>query len=59
MPGFGPVLSDGEIASLLSFVRRQFVGINTPIAPATVSAIRASNSQRTAYWTVDELLKDP
>jgi mono/diheme cytochrome c family protein len=59
MPGFSPVLADGEIASLLSFVRRQFGGINTPIAPATVSAIRAAHSKRTAYWTVEELLKDP
>lgn len=59
MPGFGPVLSDSEIASLLSFVRRQFGGINTPVAPAAVGAIRAANSQRTAYWTVEELLKDP
>jgi mono/diheme cytochrome c family protein len=58
MPGFGPVLADGEIASLLSFVRRQFGGINTPIAPATVSAIRAAHSQRTTYWTVEELLRD-
>jgi mono/diheme cytochrome c family protein len=59
MPGFGPVLSDSEIASLLSFVRRQFGGINTPIALATVSAIRAAHSQRTTYWTVEELLRDP
>jgi mono/diheme cytochrome c family protein len=59
MPGFAPVLSDGEIASLLSFVRRQFGGISTPIAPATVSGIRSANSQRRAYWTVEELLKDP
>jgi mono/diheme cytochrome c family protein len=59
MPGFGPVLSDGEIASLLSFVRRQFGGISTPIPHATVSAIRAAHSQRTAYWTVEELLRDP
>jgi mono/diheme cytochrome c family protein len=59
MPGFRPVLADGEIASLLSFVRRQFGGINTPIAPVTVSAIRAAHSQRTTYWTVEELLKDP
>ena len=58
MPGFGPVLADGEIASLLSFVRRQFGGINTPVSPATVSAIRTANSKRTAYWTVEELLKD-
>ena len=59
MPGVGPVLSDGEIASLLSFVRRQFGGINTPIAPATVSAVRAAHSQRRTYWTVEELMKDP
>jgi mono/diheme cytochrome c family protein len=59
MPGFGPVLADGEIASLLSFVRKQFGDINTPVSPATVSAIRAGHSKRTAYWTVEELLRDP
>jgi mono/diheme cytochrome c family protein len=59
MPSFGPVLSDADIASLLSHVRRRFGGINTTITPAAVSAIRAANQNRTSYWTVDELLKDP
>ncbi len=59
MPGFGPLLSDADIASLLSFVRRRFGGLNTPIAPAAVSAIRAATANRTGYWTVDELLKSP
>lgn len=59
MPGFGPILSDGDVASLLSFVRRRFGGPGQPIAPAAVSRIRAANQNRTDYWSVEELLKEP
>jgi len=59
MPGFGQILTDDEIASLLSFVRKRFGGTNTPILPATVQRVRAAAGNRTDYWTVDELFKDP
>jgi mono/diheme cytochrome c family protein len=59
MPGFGPILSDADVASLLSFVRRQFGGPREPITPSTVGRVRAANQNRTAYWSVDELLKEP
>src|SRR6266550_3814675 len=36
MPGFGPILSDADIASLLSYVRRRFGGIEIPISEAAV-----------------------
>jgi len=38
MPGFGRILSDAQVASLLSFVRKRFAGPSDPISPATVSA---------------------
>jgi mono/diheme cytochrome c family protein len=57
MPGFAPVLSDAEVASLVSFVRGRFGASNGAVAPAEVSRIRAENSGRTEYWGVDELLK--
>ena len=59
MPGFGPVLTDADIASLLSYARRRFGGAETPISDATVGLIRAANRDRKDYWTADELLKEP
>jgi mono/diheme cytochrome c family protein len=59
MPGFGPILTDADIASLLSYVRKRFGGATTPTSEAAVSQIRAANRARTGYWTVDELMKAP
>lgn len=59
MPGFGPILTDTDIASLLSYVRRRFGGASTPVSEEAVSLIRTASRGRTQYWTVDELLKEP
>jgi mono/diheme cytochrome c family protein len=59
MPGFGPVLSDQQVASLLSYVRHQFGGAAGPISPETVRQVRDANSGRTEYWRVEELLRAP
>lgn len=59
MPGFGNILTDAQIASLLTFVRRRFGEPSEPIAVETVSRVRAATPERTEYWTVDELLADP
>ncbi len=59
MPGFGRALTDGEIASLLSFVRTRFSGASAPILPETVSRVRAATQGRTDYWTVEELIEEP
>jgi hypothetical protein len=57
MPGFGQILSDSDVASLLSFVRRRFGAPSESIAPATVSRVRAANQGRTAYWSVGDLIE--
>jgi len=57
MPGFAPVLTDAEIASLLSYARKKFGGADTPVTEAAVASIRAAHRERKQYWTVDELLK--
>ncbi len=57
--GFGQILSDKEVVSLLSYVRRQFGAPSEPITPEMVSQVRAANQTRTQYWRVDELLKKP
>jgi mono/diheme cytochrome c family protein len=59
MPGFAPVLTDADIASLLSYARRRFGGASTPVSETAVSQIRDANRSRKDYWTVDELLKEP
>ena len=59
MPGFGKILSDADVASLLSYVRRRFGGASKLITPAAVSQVRAASRNRTDYWTVDELLEEP
>ncbi len=56
MPGFGQVLSDSEVASLVSFVRTRFGSASEPIAPASVRQVRTVTGNRTGYWTVEELL---
>ena len=59
MPGFGPVLSDADISILLSYARKRFGGVDTPISAAAVASIRAGNRDRKVYWTVNELLSGP
>lgn len=59
MPGFGQTLTDADIASLLSFVRKRFGGAATPVLPATVRQVRAATSNRTGYWTAAELRQGP
>lgn len=59
MPGFAPILSDQDVSSLLSFVRRQFGAPSEPISADAVSRVRAATRDRTDYWNVEELLKGP
>ncbi len=59
MPGFSPVLSDADIAGILSYVRKRFGGVSRPVSLEAVSTIRAAYPGRKELWTVDELLKVP
>lgn len=59
MPGFGQILSDEDVASLLSFVRGRFGSPSEKITPETVGRVRAASENRTDYWSIDELLKEP
>ena len=58
MPGFGKVLTDEDIAAVVSFVRGSWGGRTEPIAPAGVRRVRDATRNRTDYWTADELLLD-
>jgi mono/diheme cytochrome c family protein len=59
MPGFAPILTDADIASIVSYLRRRYGGAATPTPEAAVSLLRAANQGRKHYWTVDELIKEP
>jgi len=59
MPGFEPILTDTEIAAVVSYVRSRFGGINSPVSAATVGQIREASQGRREYWTAAELLALP
>jgi len=59
MLGFGPILTDEEIASLLTFVRAQFGEAAQPVEPDSVRRVREQTRDRADYWTVAELLEIP
>jgi hypothetical protein len=56
MPPIGFALGDEQIASVLTYVRREWGQTGAPIDAATVKAVRASTAGRTRPWTNDGLL---
>jgi mono/diheme cytochrome c family protein/glucose/arabinose dehydrogenase len=56
MPPIGFAISDEQIASVLTYVRREWGQTGTPVDPATIKTIRASTAERTRPWTDAELL---
>ena len=59
MPGFGEILSDRETASLVTFVRRRFGGLNEAVKPPDITEVRSAHPNRTNYWEVEELPTAP
>jgi mono/diheme cytochrome c family protein len=55
MPPLGGVLSDGQIASVLTYIRREWGNTGSPVDPATVARVRALVAKRTTPWTDSEL----
>lgn len=56
MPPVGSVLSDDQIAGVLTYVRREWGQPGTAVDPATVKSVRELTAGRTRPWTNDELL---
>jgi mono/diheme cytochrome c family protein len=56
MPPIGSTISDEEIASVLTYVRREWGQTGGAVDPATVTAVRTASATRTRPWTNDELL---
>jgi len=59
MPPIGSKLSDVQIASVLTYVRREWGQTATPVDADTVKTVRALSAGRTRPWTDDELMKLP
>ncbi len=55
MPPVGSAISDEQLASVLTYIRREWGQAGTPVDPATVTSVRALTSGRTRPWTNDEL----
>lgn len=53
-----PVFSDEDIASVLTYIRREWEHNASPISPAEVAKIREANKTRTHSWTEAELKGD-
>jgi mono/diheme cytochrome c family protein len=53
------VFDDDQIASVLTYVRREWGHTLPPIEPDTVKKIRAATASREEAWTESELLKIP
>jgi len=56
MPPIGAALTNDHIASVLTYVRREWGQAGDPVDPGTVDAVRAQTATRTRPWTDDELL---
>jgi mono/diheme cytochrome c family protein len=50
MPAFGKQLSDEEIATVASHIRRQWGNSAAPVEPATVAAARKASEKREEPW---------
>jgi mono/diheme cytochrome c family protein/glucose/arabinose dehydrogenase len=55
MPPVGSVLTDDDIASVLTYVRREWGQTGSPVDAATVRAVRSQTAERARPWTDQEL----
>jgi mono/diheme cytochrome c family protein len=61
MPPFASVLSDAQIAAILTYIRGNTAWGNnaSPVTPEQVRAVRQQTADRDRYWSADELLAIP
>jgi hypothetical protein len=55
MPPLGAALNDEQIASVLTYVRREWGNTAAPVAPDDVAETRGLTKTRTRPWTDAEL----
>lgn len=61
MTPFGAILSDEQIANVLTYIRQspEWGNAAGQVTPEMVKAVREKTSSRTAQWTAEELMKIP
>jgi mono/diheme cytochrome c family protein len=57
MPPVGSVLSDDQIAGVLTYIRREWGQDGSPVEPGLVKDVRALTAGRTRPWTNPELME--
>jgi mono/diheme cytochrome c family protein len=57
MPPLGATLTDDQVASVLTYVRREWGQSAAAVAPETIAAVREVTRARARPWTHDELMK--
>jgi len=55
MPPLGASLTDEQIASVLTYIRREWGHTASAVAPADVKEVRGMTASRTRPWTEDEI----
>ena len=55
MPPLGSALNDDQIASVLTYIRREWGHTGSAVAPEDVTEIRGLTKTRTRPWTDAEL----
>lgn len=56
MPPLGQALTDDELASVLTYIRRQWGNVASPVDPASMRNIRAETAGRARPWSQDEIV---
>ena len=55
MPGFSRLVSDEDVAAVVTYIRNSFGNEAPEVAPEEVAEIRDATQDRTSPWTEDEL----
>jgi mono/diheme cytochrome c family protein len=56
MPPLGAMLDDEQIASVLTYIRREWGQTGWPVDPSIVATVRALTATRPRPWTTEELM---
>jgi mono/diheme cytochrome c family protein len=57
MPAFGAALDDEKVASILTYLRREWGHTASPVEPEEIKAIRAATAGQTDAWSPEELMQ--
>jgi mono/diheme cytochrome c family protein len=57
MTGFGPILTDLELAAVLTYVRNSFGNKASEVTPDEVARVRAANKAKVGFYAPGELLQ--